>query len=496
MNRVSDGRREGPRSGWLVVVMAVAAAGCRDRHAPGAFTLAELQFMQERRAAYWAEIEDLAETEVVVELPVGKPVETRAVVAKNVGERDIDALWVYTNGHFNLYSAQTMMAGAPQGDVEAAVQRIMDLRNRYFQHYPPVSPHGLPHDPVALFGALGYGICDDIAYAAGRLGRLVGLDMRGCDVHMGGLAGRPFAKPFDHYINLIKAGDRFIPLDFDYGVVWRSKSGKLASIDELAKRPELVMAAPYEWVHEGYNVSAIMAQVFAQHGDRLKARFDTPAPGPPAWRLRMQIRLPVGSSFTWRNKADAAGERHASPPAPPGVASGRLEWEIDSACVQRSQYVMAAGSKRVAAVMSPYVLVGRSAKGEAAVGLEAYDGFLTVPQPVGDVPSWSAVGERGGVGLMGRPTLGVMVRGRARGGALHLALRAQTSLASTPTLQPGRNVVRIVGRRGDVAGPFKVAVQPGRVARGAHDLTVRIESPRLAIVFECGYAGLRRPGKD
>ncbi len=450
---------------------------------------AEVRFVRRLRRAYDAPLAGYAETRIEVRLP-DAPFRMRDVSAANVGGRDIAALWVYANDDFNLYSARAMMAGVKRGDAEAAAERIMALRRRYYRHHPPVSVGGLPHDPAALFGALGYGVCDDIAYAAARLGRVVGVDIRPCDIHLSDLRGRRFEKPFDHYINLIKTRGRVVPADFDQGILWRGERGRLASLDQLAAHPALARRVRYEWVHEGCNVSEIMAAVFARFAADLKRRCSGPAArNAPRGRFN-RLRLPVGAAFTWRFRPPRRLYRHGRRVdlrgAAPNAGEGVFAWVIDRRVERSSRDVMRCGPQRLAAVMGPYVMTGGALRGRHS-GLACCDEFISAPPPIVPASRWRIV-SRGAAdaasltplfedarGAWAKPRLGCVIRARPLEERWRLEVRVQISLAAAPRLRPGRNVVRLVGRAADVKGPFRVRVTPGPVAV--------IESDRLRIRF-------------
>ena len=455
---------------------------------------AERRFAEQAYRSYFAAFDDdMLCVEVELDLPSDRPFVMRSVQVANVGDTDIDAVWVFTNDQINLHSPQTMMAGVPDGDAEAAVARIIDIRRRYFRHHPPATVWGYPHHPAPLFGALGYGICDDIAAAAEVLARCRGLDMHMCSLHAGALRGRSFSKPFDHVISLLKTDGSTLPVDFDTGFVWRTTEGRLASLSDLSQNQALPGTALRDWVHCGHDASEIMRAELTANQEQLEAI----APGDP-WDanmspFRMRLCLPVGARLTWLWSPVCApySDRGPAPqpPYPPNYANALLEWDID----RRSASVLSTGESIVALAQTPYpMLRGRLTLGAKTRTKSCYcNRFLQYPKSVPRSLTWQPLprppsqsqsvdlkpifcdGDR----LKRNITLGSLLKVQAPS-PVQLRIVVQSSKAAQPALKPGHNRVHIVTRHGSAGSDFRVATTQHKDC-----FETAVQSDRLKITF-------------
>lgn len=486
-----------PHSHALAAMAAACAlCGCGGRGPDAELTAQEQTFASRVRQSFTSAVDtDVMCTTVECAAPRGGHLSMRWVQVANVGDADADTLWVYTNDHFSLLNPLTMMEGVPRGDAEKAIERILELRARYFRHHPPATIWGFAHHPGPLFAALGYGLCDDIAAAAAVLGRAAGLNMHTCNVRVDKPNAGHEAKPFEHTFNLVELGGRIVPLDFDHGLVWRNAKGDLASIDELAQDRQLASSVACRWVHPDSNVSKLMAKAFAECAEQIKASVPARRPTRAANPVPMRLCLPVGSRFTWLWSPVCAplSDRGSSDrEQPPNYANGLFEWRLD----RRSSYVTPTKSGIVAAVISPYPMLDGRVVGARGKVTEAWvcDRFIEYPESVPIARSWRPLGSPRLFGHGERPkrriTLGSLVKVQA---SSHVQLRitVQSSKAAQPALKPGRNRVHIVTRQGSAGSDFRTATTEHE---GRFETVV--QSDRLKITFSYDRADGPNDRKD
>ena len=455
---------------------------------------AERGFAERAYRAYFTPHDDLICVEAKLDLPPDRSFVMRSVQIANVGDADIDAVWVFTNEQINLYSPLTMMAGVPSSDADAAAERILEIRKRYSHHHPPATVWGYPHHPAPLFGALGYGICDDIAAAAEVLARCRGLDMHMCSLHAGTLGNQDLPKPLDHVVNLLKVNDSTLPMDFDTGLVWRTREGRLASLSDMAENRAVPGPKLRDWVHCGHDAGEIMKAELAANQVQLEAI----PPGDP-WHadmspFRMRLYLPVGARLTWLWSpvcppySDRTPPR---PPYPPNYTNARLEWDLDP----RSASVLSTDGALIALAQSPYPMLRGSLTLGAETRTKAYycNRFLEYPKSLPRSLTWRALplpppesqsidlkpifcdGDR----LKRNITLGSLVKAHATTSA-KLEIVLQSSVAAQPTLRPGHNLVHIFATRPVAPGPFTV-----HTTQGQGGLQACLRSAHLEITFSC-----------
>ncbi len=99
-----------------------------------------------------------------------------------------------------------------------------------YHHYPAEGGAEI-HDPVKFLNVYGYGFCDDSAATFSVLAKAAGIKSR---IH--GLSGHVVAEA---YYN--GAWHMFDP---DHQVVYRTEDGKIASVADLEKRPQIITAKP------------------------------------------------------------------------------------------------------------------------------------------------------------------------------------------------------------------------------------------------------------
>ena len=456
---------------------------------------AERRFAERAYQSYFTPHDALTCVEVELDMPSDRPFVMRSVQVANVSDTDLDAVWVVTNDQINLYSPQTMMAGVPYGDVEATVARILAIRKRYFRHHPPATVWGYPHHPAPLLGALGYGICDDIAAAAAVLARCRGLDMHMCSLHAAAFRGHSFPKPLDHAINLLKTGDGTHPLDFDTGLVWRTTEGRLASLSDMNQDRASPGPALRDWEHCGHEASEIMQAELTANQVQLEA-----IPTGDPWHadmspFRMRLCLPVGARLTWLWSPICApySDKGHTPrlPYPPNYTNARFEWDID----RRSASVLSTGEALVALAQTPCPMLRGSLTLGARTRTKSYycNRFLQYPKSVPRSLTWQAPppsspqsrsidlkpifydGDR----LKRNITLGSLVKipGTA---AAKLEIVLQSSKAAQPTLKPGRNVIHILASKSPA--PFTAHTKLDK-----QGLEASLRSTSLEITFSCSY---------
>jgi len=424
---------------------------------------------------------------VPVELPAGRPFAMQSVGVENVGRTDVDGVWIYTNDAANLYSPCTAMAGVPKGDHEAAIERLLALREACFLHHVPVTQWGYPHHPVALFGALGYGICDDIAAAAAVLGRAAGVGVRTFSLREDRFGGRPLSRPFEHTICLVAAHGHWVPLDLDHGVVWRRGDGRLATVEDLAADPGLAARGGYQWRHEGHDPGRIIAGALA------RARLGEPTsllPGEPV-PLRLRLVLPVGSRFTWlwsplcdpfTESAPAAGGLR-----PAVYSNGVFEWQIPP----QSSHLLHTSRGRLAAALGPYPMLEGNVR-VAGRDVLCMDRFVEHPQSVPRSYVWQGLDAcESGLDLAplfrgrGQPrrnvTLGVLMK-LPRQGAASVRIVVQSSKLAQPALRPGRNVVHVYCPSALARAAFTT-----RIAERDGGFDVVLRSSWLRVTFVCRH---------
>lgn len=460
--------------------------GCSGSGPGGALNEGERRFADAQRQSCVADRDrDMRARAVPVELPAGRPFEMQSVEVENAGRADVDGVWIYTNDAANLYSPSTAMAGVPTGDHEAAIERLLALRKACFLHHVPVTQWGYPHHPVALFGALGYGICDDVAAAAAVLGRAAGVGVRTFSIREDRFEGRPLSRAFEHVICLVRVEDRWIPLDLDHGVVWRRGDGRLASAEDLAADPALAGRGGYQWRHEGHDPGRIIAGALARA--RLRELASPRLREPRMHRSRLV--LPVGSRFTWlwTPLCEPFSDSGPAPvsPRPAAYSNGVFEWQLPP----QSSHMLHTSGCRLAAVLGPYPMLEGNVRA-AGRDVLCMDRFVEHPQSVPRTYVWQRVDAcESGFDLTplfrgrGQPrrniTLGVLLR-LPRQGAASVRIVVQSSKLAQPTLRPGRNVVHVY-----CPSAFARAAFTTRIAERDAGFDVVLRSSWLRVTFAC-----------
>ncbi|HET9406554.1 MAG TPA: hypothetical protein VFO39_04905 [Candidatus Sulfotelmatobacter sp.] len=145
--------------------------------------------------------------------------------------------------------------------------------------YTPFSGSRKQHDPLLFLNSLGYGYCDDFANVLATIWKWQGYQSR-----VWWLNG--------HVVPEVRASGRWMMFDADIGVYYTDATGNVASVEDLAANPDLILH-PIDPIYDSSYVAydPLIAGFYASTGDNV-------AMPPDAAESRgMEVDLPAGSEF-------------------------------------------------------------------------------------------------------------------------------------------------------------------------------------------------------
>ena len=151
------------------------------------------------------------------------------VVLRNLDRRRIIVPRLAHKGDPDLTSAASIVASITRGEMsdQQRALAIWEFLVDWRYHDYPAEEWGEIHDPVKLVNVYGYGFCDDNAAAFCSLAREAGMKTRS---YM--LSGHVVAEAF--------YDDAWHMFDPDHQVFYRTQDGRIASVQELERHPELI----------------------------------------------------------------------------------------------------------------------------------------------------------------------------------------------------------------------------------------------------------------
>jgi len=171
--------------------------------------------------------------------------------------------WVFREGQPNFYSARTLVDSVANGigNKLDQVMALWSLFPRFYTNFYPQFHGGLLDEPGTLLAAVGAAQCNHACAALELLCQLMDCDTRAIGVEARSEEGRRLA----HRTIEVRVGDRWVYLDPDGHVFYRSSDGKsVAGVEELLANPWLVERT-FHAVYPG----DLVARAFREGGVRV-----------------------------------------------------------------------------------------------------------------------------------------------------------------------------------------------------------------------------------
>lgn len=189
------------------------------------------------------------------------------------------------------------------GDEEKSVAIWKFLVDWRYHHYPAEQGDEI-HDPVRFINVYGYGFCDDSARNTAALAQLAGLRAR-----VWGLSGHVVAETY--------YDGRWHMFDPDHEVFYRMPAGHVASVEELARNPQLITKTESDPI--GSDTRSIAKLYTTTENNSVRERKI-----PTTHQLRPVLQPGDELVFDFESRRKIHRTTFTDHPLPPAFGNGRL----------------------------------------------------------------------------------------------------------------------------------------------------------------------------
>jgi hypothetical protein len=247
------------------------------------------------------------------QIPAGtnRSLSNRRLIIRNVDENTAIIPRLSVDGWPDLTSSEGILASILKPGMSAEEKSLAIwkfLVNWRFHHYPAEQGNEV-HDPVRFINVYGYGFCDDSARNTAALAQLAGLRSR-----VWGLSGHVVAETF------YEGGWHMF--DPDHEVYYRNSAGHIASVEELARNPQLITKTERDPIGSD---SRAIARLYTTTNDNSVRENKIPA----THKLRPVLQPGDELVFDFRNHGKIHRTTFTDRPLPPSFGNGTLTRKLD-----------------------------------------------------------------------------------------------------------------------------------------------------------------------